>query len=388
MLTRNFLLATFSSLFLTMVFFVYFTGMSIYIIDSLGCDTLIAGIMTGTFVAGDIVSRFLLSNRVQSTGVRRSAVLAILLATAISLSYFMTQSIGVLTVVMFFHGFAYGIAETAIYTMAISEIPESKRGRGIGYFMLSNTFASVLGPFISITLQNTGLFTYMFVFGSACCLMALILMSLSRELPLVPARTSGFRISDYIEKSALRVSLVMFLFFFTYSGVLAFVAPYSEEIGIGWYGSIFFIAVSCATLICRLFLGKVYDNYGENVALVPPLLMYVAGMFMVSMVVSGAELLIAGFMMGMMVAMLNTVSQALVVRDIDRSRYSVAISTMSIFWDMSYAIGPVFHGAVVAYYGYSANFFAMAVVASVSFMLYVALVGIPGRRRRLGMNKC
>ena len=387
LMTRNFVLATLAGLFLTMVFFVYFTGMSLYIIDGLGETTTTAGVLTGIFVVGDIVSRLACAPKIQQWGLRRSAVAFIAAGTGVSLLYFVTGSVPALAALMLVHGFTYGVAETAIYTMVISEIPDSRRGEGIGYFTLSNTFASILGPFISITMQNSGMYSAMFAFGTLSSAAALVLMLLSRELPLEPAPEKGFRWSDHIERSALRASFVMFLFFFTYSGVLAFVAPYSDEIGIGWYGSVFFIAVSAATLICRLFFGKVYDRHGENAALLPPLIMYTAGMFMVATVLNGPELLLAGFMMGTMVAMLNTVSQALVVRNVDRSRYGVAISTLSIFWDMSYAIGPMVHGAIVAAYGYSSDYMIMGCVAAAGIVIYAVLVGIPGRGYRRDAGK-
>ena len=47
LLTRNFILGFFSSLALTMVFFVYYTGMSMYTLEVLGKDTVIAGTITG-----------------------------------------------------------------------------------------------------------------------------------------------------------------------------------------------------------------------------------------------------------------------------------------------------------------------------------------------------
>jgi MFS family permease len=252
--------------------------------------------------------------------------------------------------------------------------------------MLSNSIASILGPFISISLQNTGAYTEMFVFGTAMSAAALLMCLLMKKSEAIggtgvrPAAKAG--LSDYIERNALRVSLVMFLFFFTYSGVLTFIAPYGKELGLEFYASIFFIAVSVSTLMCRLFLGKVYDRYGENVALIPSLLMYIAGMFMIATLISGPEMLAAGLLIGVMVAMLNTVSQALVVRDIPEDRVSIAVSTLSIFWDMSFAVGPLVHGWLAYEYGYAQDYLVMAFIAIIAFIVYLVLVGIPGYRKR------
>ncbi len=386
LLTRNFVLGSLATLSLTMVFFVYYTGMSMYTLNVLNEDTVIAGVITGIFILGDVVSRFLNSRWVPYYGARKTCIVVMILGTIITLLYFTTKDVPLICVIAFFHGMTYGLVETALYTIVISGIPKSRRGEGIGYFMLSNSIASILGPFISITLQNTGAYTEMFIFGTAMSAVALVMCLLMKKTEAIsgtgvrPAVRAG--ISDYIERSALRTSVVMFLFFFTYSGVLTFIAPYGKELGLEVYASVFFIAVSISTLMCRMFLGKVYDKYNENVALIPSLLMYIAGMFMIATLVSGAEMLLAGLLIGVMVAMLNTVSQALVVRDVPEERVSIAVSTLSIFWDMSFAVGPLVHGWLAYDYGFAQDYLVMAFVAVFAFIVYLVLIGIPGYRKR------
>lgn len=41
----------------------------------------------------------------------------------------------------------YGMASTVIATTVASIVPESRRGEGIGYFTLSITLGSAIGPF-------------------------------------------------------------------------------------------------------------------------------------------------------------------------------------------------------------------------------------------------
>jgi MFS family permease len=198
--------------------------------------------------------------------------------------------------------------------------------------------------------------------------------------PVPHKHGNGFRMSDYFERGALKMSLIMFLFFMSYSGVLTFIAPYGAEKGLEWYASVFFVVMSVSTLICRMFLGKMYDRKGINRALVPFLLAYIAGMVMLGTVSSGPIMLVSAFMIGTMVAMLNMVSQAAVVHDVDSSRYGVAVSTLNTFMDLSYMVGPVINGVMIGYAGYSGNYLAMAVIAMFSFVLYLVLVGIPYHR--------
>ena len=142
----------------------------------------------------------------------------------------------------------------------------------------------------------------------------------------------------------------------------------------------FFVVLSVGTLICRLFLGKIYDLRGENVALVPSLVLYIAGMFMLGTVVSGAEMLVSAFFIGIMIAMLSSVAQAVIIRRAPKERYGVAVSTYNVFVDLSYAIGPVVNGFVIGAVGYGGNYVLMAVIGVAGLALYLLLHGIPVHR--------
>ena len=48
---------------------------------------------------------------------------------------------------VFVQGMTYGMASTVIATTVASIVPESRRGEGIGYFTLSITLGSAIGPF-------------------------------------------------------------------------------------------------------------------------------------------------------------------------------------------------------------------------------------------------
>ena len=304
------------------------------------------------------------------------------LCTAMSCLYLLADTVPVVCVIGFVQGAAYGAAETAIYTMVIDGLPLDRRGEGLGYFMLNYSLASAIGPFISISLQNGGSYDMILIAGVAVSLLSAVMVLLIGKDATIPGKYEGgrFRMSDYFERGALRMSLIMFLFFMSYSGVLTFIAPYGAEKGLGWYASVFFVVMSVSTLICRMFLGKMYDRKGINRALVPFLLAYIAGMVMLGTVSSGPVMLLSAFMIGTMVAMLNMVSQAAVVHDVDASRYGVAVSTLNTFMDLSYMVGPVVNGVMIGYVGYSGNYLAMAVIAMLSFVLYLVLVGIPYHR--------
>lgn len=376
--SRNFVLCTVAGFLFTIVFFMYFTGMSSYAVDRLGTDETVAGLVASSFILGDLAGRLLLGGRMQEIGLRRISVICMSASVAVSLLYFVTDSVAGVCAVRIAHGFAYGISSSAINTLVAVSVPASRRGEGLGYYMLSYSLASAVGPFLCMFLQQHGSYEDIFAVGTAVSVVSVAVIAMLGEYRTPRAERRGRpSLSDYFERSAFAMSSVAFLFFFSYAGVLTFMSPYGEEAGLSAYASVFFIAEAVATVLCRLFLGKLYDSRGENVALLPFFAMYAVGMFMLGTLVSGPAMLVSAFLIGTMVAMLSAVAQAVIVRRAPRERYGVAVSTYNIAVDASYVVGPVVSGWLVEMYGYTGNFTIMAGLAAVSIVYYLAVHGIP-----------
>lgn len=380
--TRNFVLCTLISFCFTIVFFMFYTGMASYSSDVLGADSTVAGLVASIFIAGDLVARIAVGNRIRGIGPRRISLVCMGVGTAVTLLYFVSGTVAAICAVRFVHGMTYGAVSNAINTMVADSLPMARRGEGLGYFMLSYSFASAVGPFICMYLQTHGTYGDIFLIGVAASVVATALSAMLSEVRSpAPARSGGrVRLSDHIERSSLSMSLVAFVMFFSYSGVLTFIAPYGRETGLVGYATVFFVVLSAGTIICRLFLGRIYDLYGENVALIPSLALYVIGMALLGTVVSGAGMLVSAFFIGIMVAMLSAVAQAVIIRRAPRERYGVAVSTYSVFVDISYAVGPVVNGFAIGVLGYGGNYVLMALVGVFGLVTYLILHGIPVHR--------
>ncbi len=380
--TRNFALCTLTGFCITIVFFMFYTGMSSYASDVLGAGSTVAGLVASIFIAGDLVARILVGNRIRSAGPRRISAVCMCVGTAVTTLYFVSDSVASVCIVRFVHGMTYGATASAVNTMVAEGLPASRRGEGLGYFMLSYSFGSAIGPFLCMYLQSSGTYDDIFLIGLAASAAALVtVLLLSETGRTAPAEKGhGIHVSDFIERSSLTMSFVAFVMFFSYSGVLTFISPYGKETGLAAYATVFFVVLSAGTLICRLFLGKIYDTRGENVALIPSLVLYVAGMVMLGTVVSGAEMLLSAFFIGIMIAMMSSVAQAVIIRRAPREKYGTAVSTYNVFTDLSYAVGPVANGFFIGTVGYGTNYLLMAGVGTLGLVLYLVLHGIPVHR--------
>ncbi|AGI47767.1 Arabinose efflux permease [Thermoplasmatales archaeon BRNA1] len=381
----NFVLCTLASFFYTIMFFMFYTGMSSYTTEELGCSTIIAGMAASTFVLGDLLSRIIFGRRMELYGKKRVCVTFLAAGTFVCLFYFQAHDFYTLLFVRFLHGLTYGAMTAAINTIIAHALPASRRGEGMGYFMLSISLGSAIGPFLCMWLEQNGTYDDIFTIGTAASMLALLCVlflkdSRMRFTPEEEADIRRFRLSNIIERSSIPISLVCLVFFFSYSGVLTFISPYGREIGLAEASTYFFVFISIATLTARLLGGRVYDRHGENVALIPFFILFFIGMVMLSRADNPYVLLTAGLLMGFNVAQMVSVGQSLVVKRASRARYSVAISTFNNFLDFAYCIGPIVFGFVVEGIGYRDGFLAFSFVSVASLLLYLAIHGIPEHR--------
>jgi MFS family permease len=375
--TRNFVLCTVINFFFTMFFFMFFTGMSSFSMDVLGADSTLAGLTASIFIAGDLISRLIFGGRLDAIGKKRIAVGFLFAGTLLSFQYNFADSVTEVIILRFAHGLTYGAMASAVSAIVAEALPLHRRGEGMGYFTLSFSLGSAIGPFLCMYLQDSGTYADIFNIGVASSLLALVFALFLEDDGREPAETRSK--GSFFEPSALPLSLIAFVFYLSYSGVLSFISPYGEAIGLHTYAVYFFVVLSTATLICRMFLSKIYDSKGENVALIPMFVMFIVGMAIFSTTGNGWMLLAAAFLMGFNVAQLNSVGQAVLVREAPKKRIAAAISMFSVFLDLAYAMGPVVNGQLIGDFGYRTNYQIMLVLAIASLVMYLVLHGMKHR---------
>ncbi len=378
--TRNFNLCSLVCFFYTVYFVMLYTAMAPYSNDVLCTTSMLGGFIASIFIASDIISRLTIGGRLDRYGKKRLANIFFGIGTIVSLMYLVTDSVGGILIVRFVHGITYGVGASAINALVAQCIPAERRGEGMGYFMLSLTLGSIIGPFLCMYLQGFGAYREIFLIAIianfAAFVASLFLTDDRKDAVPVPSE----RICVF-ERSSLPISVVAFVFFFSYSGVISFLSPYGNAIGLHGYAVFFFVTLSVGTLICRLFLGKIYDLRGENLALIPMFILYLLGMVILANTTDGYLLLLSGFLIGFNIAQLNSVGQAVVVRDSPAQTVSAAVTMFGIFMELAYAVGAVINGYIIDIVGYRTNYMIMAGIGLFSLFLYFAIHGRSHRGR-------
>ena len=258
--------------------------MTSYSIENLGASPSKAGLVSGIFVIGALISRLFSGRWMEEIGRRKMLILGTFFCVILTASYFFTNGLLILVLVRFLHGASYGASSTALGTIVTGEISKERRGEGIGYFMLSITLASAVGPFIGMHFLKFGCFSTIFfvcVMASFLSLIFSLIIKVNEidKTAVVKKINKTSRMSKYLEVKAIPICIICSIIYFNYSSIIAFLSPYSQEINLVEVASVFFIVYSVAILLSRPFTGRMFDIKGENVTMYPAFFAFTIGMF-------------------------------------------------------------------------------------------------------------
>jgi MFS family permease len=391
--TKDFLTSTFTNFFLMLNYYLLVVVMTLYAMDTFGSSPSEAGFASSIFVIGALCARLYCGRRIEQVGRRKLLVVGTILSLVMTILYFGVTTIWFLFVIRFLHGAAYGIASTAIGTIVTHLIPDDRRGEGIGYYMLSLTLASAIGPFLGMFLTQHGGFRLIFV----VCAIFGVLSFVSAFFLSVPEvkltneqldEMKGFKWSNLFESKAIPISIVCSIIYFCYSSILSFLSPYAKEIHLVDAASFFFIVYSVAILISRPFTGRLFDSKGENITMYPAFLIFMIGMALLSQAHHGVTLLLAGAFLGFGLGVIQSCGLAIAVKATPRERLGLANSTFYIFLDGGVGIGPFVLGLFIPFTGYRGMYIGMAIVVAVCLLLYYLLHGRTAKLREHVIMKC
>ncbi|MCM3764447.1 MFS transporter [Neobacillus niacini] len=382
--TKDFIIVSSVNFFLTLIFYLLVVTMAVYAVNEYHASTSQAGLVTGIFIIGTLIGRLYIGSKIGTFGQKRTLVIGLILFTITTLLYFVHLGITFLLINRFIHGVTLGVASTAAGTIVAQVIPARRRGEGIGYYSMSATLATAIGPFIGILMSQHTTFEMIFGFCFVLCVICLLITFVvkTQELsnPAQTAETKGFKLSNYVEPKALPISFVLLIVSFCYSSVLSFINFYAIEIDQVDAASFFFVVYALAVLISRPVTGRLMDIKGANIIMYPAFFILGGGMLMLGLAHSGWAMLLAGALIGLGFGNMQSVSQAVAVKRTEPHRMGLATSTYYIFLDAGLGFGPYLLGFLIPLTGYSSLYIIMSIVGVLALILYYFLHGKKERK--------
>lgn len=384
--TKNFIIIAAANFFLYFVFYLLLVTMAVYAVDKYHVSESAAGLITGIFIIGTLVGRLFIGRMISSIGYKKVLYFGLTFFILTSLLYFIHAGIEILLVTRLLHGIALGVASTATGTIIAELIPNDRKGEGIGYFSMSITLATAIGPFFGLYMSSHT--SYQVIFGF-CLALAIIsfIISLFVKIPVAekPANVAERRkikFSDFVEPRALPIAFIVIIVSLGYSSVLSFINFYAIEIGLVEVASFFFVVYAVAILVSRPFTGRLMDSKGENTVMYPAFILFGAGLLILSFTTNSFSLLAAGVLIGLGFGNMQSITQAIVVKVTPPDRIGLATSTYYIALDAGLGFGPYLLGYLIPLTGYSSLYFMMGLMVFVTIVLYFFMHG--KRKERIG----
>lgn len=379
MLTINFILMS--------IFYLLIVTMASFATDSFNVSPSIAGLVSGIYIIGTVGGRLLTGNIINKVGSKKVLIIGLIAFVLTTLLYFVSLNIGILLLSRFVNGFAVGIAANAVGTIVAQITPNSRKSEGIGYFSMSLSVATAIGPFLGLVLNQN--FSYQVIFA-LCFILALVSLIIAFVSSIKNEKfeetssnsKSKWSISNFIDLKTLPIGILILLFALGYSSLISFLSFFAEERNIVSYASMFFIVYSVVVLLTRPITGKLMDQKGANIIVYPCIILYFIGMILLGFSTLGFMLLIAAIIIGLGYGNLFSAHQTIAVKVAEPQNVGLATSTFFIFFDLGLGFGPYFLGLIVPHLGYAGLYITLGIIMLLLIIPYYFFYGRYDRQYR------
>lgn len=379
--TKNFISVSISNFFLFMTFYFLLVTMPVYVLNELDGQESEAGLVTTVFLLSAIIIRPIAGRWIEKIGARMILLVSLLIFSGVTLVYFNVDTIWALMVTRFIHGIGFGMATTATGSIVAAIIPDSRRGEGMGYFVLSSNLAMVAGPFLGLTaMQQWGVSTMLLmgVLSAFIGLMAGLFISVPKKQVKTKKEVQvkgSFRFKELFEYSAIPIAVAGAFFAIVYSSILSFVSIYAVEIGVGHVASYFFVVYAVVLLISRPYTGKWYDLFGANAIVYPAIVLFAIGMFILGIADSSILFLVAAAFAGLGWGTLFPSFQTIAITVAHPKRRPVATATFLSIYDIGIGLGSFLVGLAAARVSLGTLYMFSSIYILIGVVLYYLLQG-------------
>ena len=372
--TRDFSIVFAVNFLLVLVFYLLLVVIGLFATNELEVSASTAGLIAGVFIIGVLVGRVLVGQFIDRLGRKRSMLAGLFLTVLACLLYFIEGGASFLVANRFMHGFAVGIAATAVATSVAHLVPSARFGEGIGYFSMSSALATAVGPFIGIMLSRHADFRLILTLCSALSVLSLVIV-LPLRVPEMDCETlarqgKGFSLSRLVAPEVVPVCSMMLLLGGCFSAVLSFLNIFAAERDLTEAASLFFFVYAVVLLLSRPFSGRLLDRRGANIIMYPALSLFAAGLVVLGAAETGPWLLTAAVLMGLGFGNLQSCLQAVVLKLVDRESMGLATSTFYIFAESGLGFGPYLLGLLVPLTGYGKLYMLLALPCAAGAVIY------------------
>ncbi|NEW05238.1 MFS transporter [Paenibacillus sp. SYP-B3998] len=368
--TKTFLLTSLSNLLLFFSFQMLIPTIPTHV-SQLGGNDVQVGLVIGVFTISSLLTRPFAGKALDRFGRKHVLLVGLSICALTIAGYSYMAAITLILAARFVHGIGWGMSTTSLGTVIADIIPAQRRGEGMGYYGLSNTFALALAPLTGLWLMQKYGFPRVLLLSTCLAVLSIVsslFISYPKALPLEKPAQKPNLVDRLLERSALLPSALLLCTAVCYGGIVTFITLFGREAGIsnvGW----FFLCNAGMVLIVRPVTGVLFDRKGPKWVLLPGAFFTIGGLLLLSYAHSEASLAVAALCYGVGFGSLQPALQAWTISRAAPNRRGAASGTFFSANDLGIGAGAMLLGAIATYSGSYAVMYRVSILLMIIFLL-------------------
>ncbi len=365
--THSFIGVTIINFLIFFSFQMIFPTLPLYVHELGGTDSII-GFVMGIFTVTSLVARPFSGLALDKIGRCKVFIFGLFVLCISSFSYYFASVISVIVVIRLVNGIGWGVSGTSNATIAASMLPKKRLAEGIGYFTLSNSLSMAIAPASGLYIADHFGFHKMILLSGILVVIAIV-VSFVIKYPSYHPQTTDKHQSLY-DFQALGPTFLLFCTSATFSSIASFLPLFAAEQGvadIGWFFTVYAVAI----FLSRLLTGRIVDQKGYAVALIPGLSSMIIALFLISQSHNLFMFLIPAFLYGLGFGACQMTLQTMVVKKVPSDKLGAANATFFSGMDLGNGLGALTLGTLAEIVGYSKMFMAASATVGVALLIYV-----------------
>ncbi len=317
---------------------------------SLGADSILAGIITGSMSIVSIFLRPIAGNLVDLySKYCLSLIGGILILIGVS-GYWLVNTSGLLILFRLINGTGFVLATICMTTWLAFLVPRRFVGEAMGFYGLMNALAMAGAPLIAINSYKVIGYRYSMMIASLAAVIMLIMIKFVKNhaIPQNKLSLKNIKHIRIIQKDTIPVALLMLFFsipyFATQADLVEYVAMRKLSVSVGY----FFLIYALSLLIIRIWLKRFFDTIAFGFWFWLSLIAMIIFLISMAFMKNNFIMLIAAVALSIGYGVIYSINQttALLLSPLDQQ--GLASSTVYLGLDLGMASAPILGGIIAS----------------------------------------
>ena len=381
--TKNFIFICIANFMSSFSFYLLIPTLPFYLIDNLHINNTIVGFVLSCFTIAVLFVRPFSGFLADTFSRKPIYLIAYFLFSSVFVGYLLAGTLSLFIIFRILHGFAFGTLSTTGNTLVIDIMPASRRGEGLGYYGVTSNLAMATGPMVGLLLKDSVDFDWIFLSSIFSGIVGFFFAYLVKVQKKVCLKKQPVSLDRFLLQKGIPAGIVFSLIAIPYAITTSYIALSVDDYGVQTNSGIFFSIMAIGMILSRVTSGKKVDkgyiiqSITKGIAL--SLCGFIGEVFLeptilwdhtVGVILFYTIPVFIGYGFGTIFPALNSLFLNLA----PNNRRATANSTYLTSWDVGMGIGVYLGGYLSETRSYTFSYLTGALMALLSFGIFVRIV--------------